>query len=405
MKIELLAIGDEVLAGKTVNTNGAYLASRFWEEGVLVSYHQVVPDDPSVIEKVLAQIFARSDFVITVGGLGPTKDDRTREVIAKFFETELVFHQEVYDRLIKRFSKGKKGVENQAMQPKGSRLFYNDVGTAPGVWLEKGGKTLVMLPGVPSEMKALWEEQVFEEVLKKVDGNHREGRRFLSVCTIPEIVVDETTDSLLKEFPDVRYGIYPDLGLVQLVLKSQNQKSLENAQNKLAQEFGPKVFSKDVKGTIEGSVHEKLIQEGKTLSLAESCTGGAIASRITSQSGSSNYFLGGVVSYSNQAKHSLLGVEESTLKKHGAVSEETAKEMVLGALDAFDSDYALSITGIAGPDGGTEEKPVGLVYGGVGKKGEEPLIWKLHMKTSRLSVIRATVNYALSKLWLKLNES
>lgn len=405
MKIELLAIGDEVLAGKTVNTNGAYLAARFWEEGILVSYQQVIPDNPEIISQTLREAFKRSDLIVTCGGLGPTQDDRTRQVVASFFNQELVFFQEIYDKLMARFKKAHKGVENQAMQPKGAKIFHNSVGTAPGVWLEEGQKILIMLPGVPAEMKALWDEQIFLEVLKKIDGKKREGRRFISICTVPEIVVDEKTQELLRDLKTVSYGIYPDLGLVQLVLKGGNSEELDQAQAILKKEFGNKVFSEAVECSIEKAVYKKLIEMGKTLSLAESCTGGAIATRVTSQSGCSRFFLGGAVCYSNDSKEKLLGVRKETLKKYGAVSKETAKEMAEGACREFNSDYALSVTGIAGPEGGTLKKPVGLVYGGIKIKGiEEPEVWEINIKTSRLSVIRALVNYSLSKLWLKIND-
>lgn len=371
MICEIVSIGDELLIGQTVNTNATYLAKHLTELGHEVRWATTVGDHADDLKAAFQNAMHRSQIVIATGGLGPTHDDITKKVACEYFESELIFRQDILERLKKIFeSRGIKLAESnrdQAMVPEKAQVLDNPVGTAPGLLFEKSGKKCFILPGVPSEMKAICMETVFP-LLKDM------GRTILfkTVRTtgIPESTLFEKLDNLsqIEQFAKVAFlPKYTGVDIRLTVLGEDRpacEKRLENGTRLVYEKVGKYVFAEDGK-EMEEVVADLLTEKGKTVAVAESCTGGLLANKLTNISGSSAYFDRGIVSYSNAAKMENLNVPEETLSEFGAVSSETAIAMANGIRTIAGSDFALSTTGIAGPTGGTESKPVGLVYIGM----------------------------------------
>ncbi|MBQ9783069.1 MAG: competence/damage-inducible protein A [Clostridia bacterium] len=379
---EILCVGTELLLGDIVNTNAAYLSRRLAELGIHVYRHTVVGDNPQRLTHALEAAFSEADLVITSGGLGPTYDDLTKETVAAYFGKPLAMHQESLETIQSYFARtGRvmtKNNEKQAMMPVGARVFPNHYGTAPSLAVtnEKGTQTVIMLPGPPGELCPIFEE----EILPYLKGRRQTVlvSKNIHIFGLGESAVEEKLKGLMTEAKNPTVAPYCKEGEVRLRVTAESDTEAHAAalcdqmiQTIRKTEVGQFIYGIDV-GTLEHAVVEFLHAKGLTLSCAESCTGGLIAKRITDIPGCSDVFAGGCVTYSNEVKMRLLGVREETLAAYGAVSEQTAKEMARGVRERLGTDIGVSATGIAGPGGGTPEKPVGTVYVGLStKEGEQ----------------------------------
>ncbi len=378
MRAEIISVGTEILLGDIVNTNTQFLAKELAYIGIEVYRQEVIGDNEDRLLGILEEALKRSDMVITTGGLGPTKDDLTKETACKFFNMDLELHEESLKALEEYFSRmGRKIVESNYKQvyfPKEAIVLPNPNGTAPGAILEKNNKYIVILPGPPKEMKPMYLNYVKPYLIKKGDGIIES--KVIRVLGIGESMAAEK----LKKF--IENGVNPTVApyakeedvIFRITAKAESEEEalnlIEPVKNQVKEILGEDVYGEGEDTTIEKVVGDLLIKNNLKISTAESCTGGMIASRLVSISGISDVFLEGAVTYANEAKVRTLNVKEETLKKYGAVSEETAREMAEGMAKRTGSDIAVVTTGIAGPGGGTEEKPVGLVYIGLYYKGE-----------------------------------
>lgn len=411
-RVELVTIGNEVLTGMVVNTNIAFLAQELMQLGLVAERHTVLSDEKTALKQGLEEIINRSSLVICTGGLGPTCDDCTREVIAEIFHCPLFLDRQWFNDLKNRYGDSAPAYlsfENQATVPSAAMLLPNRAGTAPGLVLKNESCTAIFLPGVPFEMQIMAKEELLPYIVEHFLPSPRYFFRKLHFFKLAEMLIDPFIRKLQEEHPSVEVGIYPSQMLltVRLSILSNSAEEAERELDGLAltlkNEFKKNYFESP-SGTIEEAVHYLLIQQGKTLSLAESCTGGALAARLTRLSGASNYFIGSVTAYCNEVKAALLGVRESTLASKGAVSEETVAEMALGVKKIMKTDLALAVSGIAGPSGGTLQKPVGTVCIALAGLEEKPYTWTLHAKGNRESIINYSINDALSVLLLKVSQ-
>lgn len=378
---EILCTGEELLLGDIVNTNAAFLSAELTGLGISVYHHSVVGDDPARLSASVSEGLSRSDIVVISGGLGPTKDDLTKETVASLFGRKMVLHTESLEAIRAYFAKTNrvmsKNNEKQAMMPEGAIVFPNHYGTAPALALENdAGQAVIMLPGPPSELKPLFFEQVVPYLKRK--NSMAIVSKNIHFFGIGESALAERLDGLLIDTSSLTAATYCKEGEVRIRITARAEsESLANeacesyAQRIMQTDAGEFIYGVDV-GTIENAVVKALHESGLTLSAAESCTGGLIAKRVTDISGCSDVFFGGCVTYTNDVKQRLIGVSAKTLEKYGAVSEQTAREMARGVRLATGSDIGVSATGIAGPTGGTPETPVGTVFIGIStRNGEE----------------------------------
>ncbi|MEX2104554.1 MAG: competence/damage-inducible protein A [Bacilli bacterium] len=376
MKAELIAVGTELLMGQISNTNAQYLSIKLAEIGIPVYHHTVVGDNFIRAQEVLAIAKNRgANVMLLTGGLGPTDDDITRDVVASFINKEQHQSQEIVEHIRGCFtSSGREMPDNnkkQAMVIDGAILLPNPRGTAPGMYVESEDVHFFLLPGPPTEMKGMYEEQVLP-ILKRLQGENKQvfTSRILRTFGIGESTMEERIQDIIEQ--QTNPTIAPYASEAEAVLRITASAPTEEEGLKLIDPVEKKIKAR-LEGYIYGineetlpvKVGQLLQQAGQTLSLAESCTGGLVGSMLTDVSGSSSYFLGSIVSYHNDVKQRVLGVSEEIITEHGAVSSECAREMAEGAKKSTGSDWSISITGIAGPGGGTAEKPVGLVYIGV----------------------------------------
>ncbi len=373
MKAEIICIGTELLLGQIVDTNAAYLARELADLGIDLYHKSTVGDNLERIIATLGQAWERSDLLILSGGLGPTQDDLTREAVARLLREDLEFNPEAWEQVCAYFQKVQRPVpENnrrQAMFPRTGRVIPNRLGTAPAMLVEKDGHILMTLPGVPSELKGLWEDS-FKPFLRKEltqEGSPVLSSLLVRMVGIGESAMEEKILELIKSQTNPTLAPYASRGEVALRItaKSDNQQYnrelIEKALNLVKERLGSYIYGYDG-DNLESVIGGMLRAKGWRLGLAESCTGGLIGHRITNVPGSSDYYLGGVNCYSNRLKTGFLKVREETLAEHGAVSPETAKEMAEGIRERIGAEIGLATTGIAGPGGGTELKPVGLIY-------------------------------------------
>lgn len=376
MLVEIITIGDEILIGQIVDTNSAWMGEQLNLVGIKVHQITSVSDNAEHIVKALDEAKSRVDIILITGGLGPTKDDITKHTLVTYFNTSLRFDEEVHQHvkaLFARFGREVTGVNlKQAEVPENCTVIHNANGTAPGMWFEQNEKVFVSMPGVPYEMKKMMGAEILPRLKKKYSLPtivHRTiltqgvGESFLS-----EIIAEWETS---LEAEKIKLAYLPSPGMVRLRLSASGndeialRKSVEEKVEEKVEELNkliPQHIYGYEKDTLEQIVGKLLKEKKQTLSLAESCSGGLIAHLVTSVPGSSGYFLGGVVSYSYESKTKMLGVTTETLEKFGAVSEEVVTQMALGAKKEFKTDWAVSASGIAGPDGGMEGKPVGTVW-------------------------------------------
>ncbi len=376
MKAELIAVGTELLMGQISNTNAQYLSIKLAEIGIPVYHHSVVGDNFNRAKEVLAIAKNRgANVMLLTGGLGPTDDDITRDVVASFVNKEQHLSQEIVEHIRGYFtSSGREMPDNnkkQAMVIEGATVLPNPRGTAPGMYIESEGVQFFLLPGPPTEMKGMYEEQVLP-ILKRLQGENKQvfTSRILRTFGIGESMMEERIQDIIEQ--QTNPTIAPYASEAEAVLRITASAPTEEEGLKLIKpvEEEIKVRLKSYiyginEETLPVKVGQLLQQAGQTLTLAESCTGGLVGTMLTDVPGSSSYFLGSIVSYNNEVKKRVLGVSEEVLLQHGAVSEACARQMAEGAIKSTGSDWSISITGIAGPGGGTVEKPVGLVYIGV----------------------------------------
>jgi nicotinamide-nucleotide amidase len=371
MKTEIITIGDEILIGQTVDTNSAYIAAKMSANGFDVLQITSIHDDKQQIINALDSAFARVDVVLMTGGIGPTKDDITKQTLAEYFNMQLVFSDLVYQNILELF-KTRNFVMNeltrrQAFVPEKAEIFQNHAGTAPIMWFERNGKIAVSMPGVPYEMKAALNNDIIPRLHKQFDI-HAIVHKNILVGGIPEsqlaIKIADWENALP---PNIHLAYLPQYGIVKLRLSgiSDDALSLEFTINQqiaaLTEILGKSIIAfEDI--SVEQIISMLLREKGKTLSVAESCTGGNIAHRLTMLAGSSDVFNGGVVAYSNKMKINILGVNAADIESFGAVSRQVVEQMAEGVCIRTNSDFAVATSGIAGPSGGTDEKPVGMVW-------------------------------------------
>lgn len=369
MKAEIIAIGTELLWGRVIDTNTGYLGRKLQQTGVSVARAHIVADDLEAIRSAIQESLGRADLVITIGGLGPTSDDLTREAISEVLDVPLIFREDLKEKIEAHFKKRNVPMPEinlrQAYLPEGAMPIENRVGTAPGFILEKGEKTICALPGPPNELIPMVEETLLPYVRGKVKGNVI-LQKVLRVVGKPESVVEEILQGIMTPTGNPTVTPLAKPYEIQVAITAEGDEEttkrlIEETERKIRERLGEDIFGTDQE-ELEEVVGRMLKERKMSLSVAESCTGGLLGYRITKVSGSSGYFMGGVISYSNEAKGKILGVSGENLERYGAVSEEVAKEMAEGVRRLFCTDLGIGITGIAGPTGGTPEKPVGLVY-------------------------------------------
>lgn len=371
MKAEIISIGTEILLGQILNTNQQWLSQELAGIGIGVYFHSTIGDNPERLAGAIRNGMERSDIVITTGGLGPTVDDITLETIASTLSLGLKLDKRIAADIRSHFGKQCTSMpaENlrQAHIPEGAKVIDNRLGTAPGFIVDKGGKLLIALPGPPRELNPMFERTVAPLLKRRFGSEGILKIRTIRITGLPESAVDRKVKDLLKCPPPLTVGIYAKPALIELKImaKAKDDKRakalIDRADAKISARLGKYIFGRDNE-TLEGTVGSGLLHSRRTLAVAESCTGGLIASRITDVPGSSKYFRLGIVAYSNEAKIKFLGVRPGTLAKFGAVSRQTAIEMAKNVRTAAGADIGLSVTGIAGPSGATKDKPVGLVY-------------------------------------------
>ena len=371
MKAEIITIGDEILIGQIVDTNSAWMGEQFNLNGIEIYQITSVHDDHDHIIRAIKNAEQHADLVVITGGLGPTKDDITKHTLCEYFNTKLVFHEPTLKTIYERFKF--RGIDmnkmnrDQAMLPESCTILPNKMGTAPGMWFEKNDTIFVSMPGVPFEMKYLVEFELLPR-LRKTGRTKAIFHKTVLTQGVPESMLAERIADWEDALPThIKLAYLPNPMAVRLrlsaigddleALKSDVEKEIE----KLKTIIPEAIFGYDLE-TMAEVIGRELVQQNKKLAVAESCTGGYISHLITSVSGSSEYYNGSVTSYSNEMKEKLLGVSRENLEKYGAVSEQVAREMVEGVKRVMNADYAVATTGIAGPTGGTEEKPVGTVW-------------------------------------------
>jgi len=361
MNIELITTGSELLLGLVANTHLQFLARELAPLGLRIVRHTTVGDDPAALRAVIGEALARADLLLITGGLGPTSDDRTRDVVAELLRRPLHLDTQVAEQIRERFRKrGREMPEQnlvQAMVPEGARVLPNPNGTAPGLAIEDGDKRIFLLPGPPREMEPMFRESV----VPLLPRGPATPCRTYKVAGLPESAVEQKVAAALGGLADVELGYCARPGEVEVRIIGA---SLAEADARIRAALGEDIFGTDAE-RLEEVVVRMLAAAQRTVVTAESCTGGFIAHRLTNVSGASAVFLNGWIAYSNAAKMRDLGVRDETLKQHGAVSEPVARQMAEGARARSGADYALSATGIAGPTGGTPDKPVGLVFIGL----------------------------------------
>jgi nicotinamide-nucleotide amidase len=380
MLAEIITIGDEILIGQIVDTNSAWMAQQLNHIGIRVKQISSVSDDRKHILAALADARDRVDIIFITGGLGPTKDDITKKTMAEYFNVKLVENKNALENVVNIFAKYSRPLlevnKLQAQVPENCEVILNKNGTAPGMWFDVGGKIYISMPGVPHEMMYMMEDSVLPKLKTSLKLPYIIHKTILTVGEGESFLAERISDIEDSLPPYIKLAYLPKLGQVRLRLSGygENEAALSTEVNKFAARIIDRVANvvvaeEDI--AIERSILDFMSAKGLTLSVAESCTGGYISHLFTQHAGASKAFAGGAVTYSYELKEDILGVKKETLSKYGAVSEETVIEMVDGALINFKTDYALAVTGIAGPDGGTPEKPVGTVWIAVATKNKK----------------------------------
>jgi len=402
MIVELISVGTEILLGNIVNTNAAYLSQQCANLGLSLYYQSVVGDNADRLRDTILTAKDRADIIILGGGLGPTKDDLTKEIAAQAMGLTLVEDEHTKERIREYLeTRGFEITENnwkQALIPEGSIVVDNENGTAPGIIIEKDGKRIILLPGPPNEMIPMFAEKIYPYLDALEPGTIYS--KTVKICGVGESKAETMIEDLIDAQTNPTIATYAKTGEVHLrvTAKAEDEKEAKKLVKPMVKElknrFGSYIYTTDTDISLEKSVVDLLRANNLTVSTVESCTGGMLSAKITDVPGASEVFKSGYVTYSNKAKRKLVGVKKSTLDKHGAVSSNVAKEMATGAAVFTKADVTVSITGIAGPDGGTEEKPVGLVYIACHVCGSTT-VKEYHFKGNRNKIREATVSAAL----------
>lgn len=383
-RVSIISIGDEILIGQTLNTNAAYIGEKLTTLGFEVIKSFVVGDDKHAIHNSLRSGSEDSDFIFITGGLGPTHDDITLNSIVEYFQTELVFSESIMKRIEERFQKRERKMpeinRQQAYVPKNATVIDNFVGTAPGFDISHKGKTFFVMPGVPSEMKSMMENYIIPKMKKNAEETEMFYRqRLLYTTGIPESGLFELLGDIHSGLGNCKLAFLPSQFGVKMRISSRGStvkeidKELDNIEKKITELAGKYIYSNE-ELLLEEVVGKILLERKLTIAVAESCTGGIITDRLTNISGSSKYFMQGVISYSNDAKIKTLGVSVDSIIKYGSVSEQVAIEMARGVKNISSTNIGISTTGIMGPTGATETKPVGLVYIGYVDDDKEKVV-------------------------------
>ncbi len=412
--VEILSIGTELLLGNIVNTNAQWISEELSSLGLNHFRQSTIGDNSKRISTLIKEISLRSNLLITTGGLGPTPDDLTTEAIAKSFNVPLAEREYLWDEIKKKLSLKYSILENSSLKkqcffPKDAEIINNPRGTAPGmIWQPIEGFTILTFPGVPSEMKAMWKETAVEYISNNFSDGYMFFSNTLKFTGIGESTVSEKIDNLLK-LKNPTVAPYANLGEVKLRITARSKNKIEAKnlikpiKDELKKEFSKYIFGED-DDNLSSVLIKELLKRKESVGFAESCTGGLISSTITKISGSSQVFKGSIISYSNELKQSLLNIPEHMIKQYGAVSKEVAQNMAINAKEKLNSDWSIAISGIAGPNGGSKEKPVGLVYISIsGPNDHITNIKKIFSSTrNRVEIQRLSVNLCLNSLRLIL---
>ena len=413
MDAEIISVGTELTCGLTVDTNAAWLSQRLAAIGVIVARHVTVPDDGGVTAEAIRDACARSGLVLINGGLGPTPDDLTRGALADALGKPLIKHAESLRHMRSMFERRRRPMppsnERQAWLPKGAQALDNTCGTAPGIRAKSGSSLIFAMPGVPKEMQTMFKRSIEPEL--RALGRGAVVTRTVNCFGASEARIAAQIEDLMAIGREPTVGITASEGVirVRVFARGANVEAARAAAQVDAAEvrrrFGSLVFGEDDQ-TLQQAVAALLLKAGRTLAVAESCTGGLLDKHLTDVPGSSNYFLGGFVTYANEAKIAQLGIASELIDRHGAVSEEVARTLAVGCRDRTGADYALAVTGIAGPGGGTADKPVGLVYIALADAGGCDVTRELmgeHL--DRASIRDRTCKVALNLLRIRLMET
>lgn len=401
---ELISVGDEILYGQTLDTNSHFISAELDKLGIRVKRKVTVADNQEAMMRAFKEAEDNADIIIITGGLGPTKDDLTKPLLAKYFDSGMKLHEDILEDLRKRFAKRGRELnelnKGQAELPEKCTPIENKYGTAPGMWFENEGKVFISMPGVPKEMKYMMEDTVlpkFKEIYKTPVLIHK----MVKTVGIPESILAERLEDWENNLPnEIKLAYLPGLNQVKMRLTAsgQDEKYLQKLINqeldKLYEQVGKYIYGTD-ESNLAGKIGELLKEKKLTLACAESCTGGYIAHLITSNSGSSEYYRGGINPYHNDLKINVLGVKKETIEQYGAVSEETVIEMAERVRELFGADIGISTSGIAGPTGATKDKPVGTTWVALadGKNTQTKLY---HFQFDRQSNIEITSNSLLN---------
>ena len=405
MIVELISVGTEILLGNIVNTNAAYLSEKCAALGLSCYYQDVVGDNEERLCETIRTALSRADILLLSGGLGPTQDDLTKEAAAKVMGRQLYLHEESKAAIQNFFEK--RGIEitdnnwKQAMMPEGCIVVDNPNGTAPGVIMEQDGKHVILMPGPPNEMIPMFESSIVPYLSKLQDGVI--FSQTVKICGVGESKAETMVQDLIEGQSNPTIATYAKTGEVHLrvTARAEDEKTAKKLVKPMVKElkgrFGSSIYTTEDEVTLEKAVVDLMLANKLTITTVESCTGGLLAARLINVPGVSEVFKSGYITYSNKAKRRLLGIKKNLLVKHGAVSKEVAREMVKGAALVSKADVTVSITGIAGPDGGTEEKPVGLVYIGCDVCGRIT-VKEYHFSGERSKIRENTVSAALCLL-------
>jgi nicotinamide-nucleotide amidase len=407
MQAEIITVGDELLIGQVVDTNSAWLGQILNKYNIKIKRIHSISDDALEIKSCLANCLERSELIIITGGLGPTKDDITKKTLAEFFNSDMVINQSVLAQLETYFkNRGRQMLEINQMQaevPSVCRVLTNALGTAPGMWFDSNNKVVISLPGVPFEMKHIFEHEALPLIAQQFKMPSFVHRTLVSF-NVPESLLAKQIEDIEDSLPtQIKLAYLPSLNTVRLRLSGS---ALDNDDNivqlldhyvQLIKDRMGKAIVSDQDETLSQTVFNQLSQLNQTLSVAESCTGGYISHQLTQIPGASKVFVGSVISYSNSVKHHQLGVESTLFETVGAVSEQVVTQMVTGVRERLQTDYAIAISGIAGPEGGSEDKPVGTVFIGV-SSAKSHVVNRFHFSGNRMQIIERSNNMALAML-------
>ena len=406
MQAEIITIGDELLIGQVVDTNSAWLGQMLNKSNIKVNRINSISDDANEIKDMLTSCMKRSELVIITGGLGPTKDDITKKTLKDFFGMSWRIDQEVIDQLEMYFKdRGRQLMEINKIQaelPDGCITLFNEWGTAPGMWFEVDGRIVISLPGVPYEMKNIFEFKTLPKIQERFQEPSLYHKTIVTF-NIPESILAKQIEDIEDQLPsNIKLAYLPGLNVVRLRLTGTMSdgldiyKSVDSFSQRIVDRVGSGVIAtQDL--TLAEIISNILISNGKTLSVAESCTGGYISHLLTLIPGASKAFVGSVISYSNSVKHHQLGVESTLFETVGAVSEQVVSQMAIGVRERLQTDYSIAVSGVAGPAGGSDEKPVGTVVIGV-SSAQETIVKTFHFHGERMNVIGRSANMAFVML-------